>query len=78
MHCLSPHTLCPSYSSYVCILLFWSLPGDRLTEHAIGHAPEFRHELLLLKPGLLNALLTKANSSQQDFDDVSVMSKSKV
>lgn len=33
------------------------------------HAPEFRHELLLLKPGLLNALLTKANSSQQDFDD---------
>ncbi|KAF2857013.1 hypothetical protein T440DRAFT_525020 [Plenodomus tracheiphilus IPT5] len=32
------------------------------------HAPQFRDELLLLKPRLLDALLTKANSSQQDFD----------
>ncbi|KAH9868718.1 hypothetical protein J1614_007790 [Plenodomus biglobosus] len=37
--------------------------------HQLCHAPEFRDQLLLLKPGLLNALLTKANSSQQDFDD---------
>ncbi|KAH7402735.1 hypothetical protein BKA66DRAFT_449383 [Pyrenochaeta sp. MPI-SDFR-AT-0127] len=37
--------------------------------HHLCHSPEFRHELLLLNPGLLNVLLTKANSSQQDLDE---------
>ncbi|KAF1841622.1 uncharacterized protein K460DRAFT_388516 [Cucurbitaria berberidis CBS 394.84] len=37
--------------------------------HALSHASEFRHELLLRNPGLLNALLTQANSSHQDFKD---------
>jgi hypothetical protein len=36
-----------------------------------GHAPEFRDELLLLNPGLLNFFLTKANSSRQAFENVS-------
>jgi hypothetical protein len=35
-----------------------------------GHSPEFRDKLLLQTPGLLDALLAKANSSQQDFDEV--------
>ena len=38
---------------------------------AQGHSSEFCHELLLQNPGLLNALLTKATSSQQGFEDVS-------
>ncbi|KAF1834190.1 hypothetical protein BDW02DRAFT_550995 [Decorospora gaudefroyi] len=36
--------------------------------HRLCHAPEFRDELLLLEPQLLNHLLSKANSSQQDFE----------
>ncbi|KAI8938001.1 hypothetical protein NX059_005675 [Plenodomus lindquistii] len=37
--------------------------------HQLCQAAEFREQLLLLKPALLDALLTKANTSQQDFDD---------
>ncbi|CAO2657262.1 Nn.00g033880.m01.CDS01 [Neocucurbitaria sp. VM-36] len=37
--------------------------------HYLSHSSEFRHELLLQNPGLLDALLTKATSSQQGFED---------
>jgi hypothetical protein len=35
-----------------------------------GCSREFTNKLFSHSPGLLNALLTKANSSQHDFDDV--------
>ncbi|KAL6712312.1 hypothetical protein ACN47E_000189 [Coniothyrium glycines] len=37
--------------------------------HYLCHAPEFSHQLLLSKPDLLNALLTKAHSSRQSLTD---------
>jgi hypothetical protein len=48
-------------------------PGQdpKWTDMLPGHAPEFRDELLLLNPGLLNFFLTKANSSRQGFENVS-------
>ncbi|KAJ4286997.1 hypothetical protein N0V90_012878 [Kalmusia sp. IMI 367209] len=33
----------------------------------LAHSPEFRNELLIQNPSLLDALLTKANTSQHDF-----------
>ncbi|KAF1947307.1 hypothetical protein EJ02DRAFT_139704 [Clathrospora elynae] len=47
-----------------------SLPGDYTMPvlHGLCHALEFRDELLLLKPGFLNGLLSKANSSLQNFE----------
>ena len=46
---------------------FWSATHRALA----GHSPEFRDKLLLQTPGLLDALLAKANSSERDFDEVS-------
>ncbi|EMD89898.1 hypothetical protein COCHEDRAFT_17913 [Bipolaris maydis C5] len=37
--------------------------------HRLCHAPEFRDQLLIRYPGLLNGLLEKAVSSKQDFND---------
>ncbi|KAF2691527.1 hypothetical protein K458DRAFT_353332 [Lentithecium fluviatile CBS 122367] len=36
---------------------------------SLSHSPEFTHALLLHNPGLLDALLTKANSSEQAFEE---------
>ncbi|KAJ5064013.1 hypothetical protein J3E74DRAFT_443933 [Bipolaris maydis] len=38
--------------------------------HRLCHAPEFRDQLLIRYPGLLNGLLEKAVSSKQDFNDL--------
>lgn len=41
-----------------------------LTNIRLGCSPEFTEKLLLQSPGLLNALLVKATSSQREFDEV--------
>ncbi|KZM19682.1 hypothetical protein ST47_g9007 [Ascochyta rabiei] len=49
-----------------------ALPLWSYTSHVLQLlccAPEFTEKLLLQSPGFLNALLVKANSSQQDFED---------
>lgn len=38
-----------------------------------AHSPEFANRLLLHSPGLLDALLTKANSSDEAFVQVSLL-----
>lgn len=38
--------------------------------HRLCHAPEFRDQLLIRYPGLLNGLLERAVSSKQDFNDL--------
>ncbi|KAF3051690.1 hypothetical protein E8E11_011005 [Didymella keratinophila] len=40
-----------------------------IDHHLLCCSPEFTEKLLLQSPGLLNALLVKANSSQRDFED---------
>lgn len=45
--------------------------AHRLTAFArAGHAPDFRDQLLIRYPGLLNGLLERANSSKHDFNDL--------
>jgi hypothetical protein len=44
-----------------------------ITYIVAGHSSEFRDSLLLHSPGLLDALLTKADSKLRDFDDVSIV-----
>jgi hypothetical protein len=46
--------------------------AHRLTTYVFAaFAPEFRHQLLVRYPALLNGLLDKAISSKQDFNEVS-------
>lgn len=45
----------------------------RITDNTKGYSFEFTDKLFVQSPGLLNALLVKANSSQRDFDDVRLL-----
>jgi hypothetical protein len=66
---LGIHPRHPQGSLYVTASPFhtWSVPNHALA----GHSSDFRDKLLLHTPGLLDALLAKAISTQQDSDDVS-------
>ncbi|KAH6620395.1 hypothetical protein C7974DRAFT_435763 [Boeremia exigua] len=66
------HDLPPCAVLRLATLMCDALPLWAHTSHILQLlccSPEFTEKLFLHSPGLLNALLTKANSSQHDFDD---------
>jgi hypothetical protein len=66
---LGIHSGHPQGSLYVTASPFRTWPA---VNHALaGHSSHFRDNLLLHTPGLLDALLAKAISSQRDSEDVS-------